>query len=100
MKVRQQLLAVCEERLQADMEGLGASSSFVICFQGTIVDRIDYNIEQVATSINAGVKELEKVTSGHTTLGRLLQFYCMHFCHLIAFTYLLPAHSGVSAQLS
>jgi hypothetical protein len=25
------------------------------------VDRIDYNIEQVATSISAGVKELEKV---------------------------------------
>lgn len=32
--------------------------------QGTIVDRIDYNIEQVATSINAGVKELEKVPLG------------------------------------
>lgn len=25
------------------------------------MDRIDYNIEQVATSISAGVKELEKV---------------------------------------
>ncbi|GAQ77640.1 syntaxin of plants [Klebsormidium nitens] len=34
--------------------------STLVIDQGTIVDRIDYNIEQVATSINAGVKELEK----------------------------------------
>jgi len=29
--------------------------------QGTIVDRIDYNIENVATTVEDGLKQLQKV---------------------------------------
>lgn len=31
--------------------------------QGTIVDRIDYNIQSVATTVEEGLKQLEKVLS-------------------------------------
>lgn len=33
----------------------------LIFLQGTIVDRIDYNIQSVATSVEEGFKQLEKV---------------------------------------
>lgn len=34
--------------------------STLVIDQGTILDRIDYNMEQVATAVEEGVKELQK----------------------------------------
>lgn len=34
-----------------------------ILFQGTILDRIDYNLEHAAINIDEGVEELKKVSS-------------------------------------
>ena len=31
-----------------------------ILFQGTLLDRIDYNIEQTATRVDSGLKQLQK----------------------------------------
>ncbi|GKU86919.1 hypothetical protein SLEP1_g1384 [Rubroshorea leprosula] len=36
--------------------------SVLVIDQGTIVDRIDYNIQNVATSVEEGLKELQKVS--------------------------------------
>jgi len=33
----------------------------LILLQGTIVDRIDYNIQSVATTVEEGLKQLQKV---------------------------------------
>ena len=33
-----------------------------LCLQGTIVDRIDFNIQNVAASVEEGFKQLQKVT--------------------------------------
>ena len=40
--------------------------------QGTIVDRIDYNIQNVATSVEEGLKQLQKVLSLPSTI---ISFY-------------------------
>ena len=37
--------------------------------QGTVLDRIDYNVEQTATNIEAAVEELEKVRLSSKTVG-------------------------------
>jgi len=33
----------------------------ILYIQGTIVDRIDYNIQNVATTVEDGLKQLQKV---------------------------------------
>jgi len=33
----------------------------LVFMQGTIVDRIDYNIQSVSTSVEEGLKQLQKV---------------------------------------
>ena len=44
--------------------------------QGTIVDRIDYNIQTVAVSVDEGLKQLQKVLS--LTLSLSLSFTHTH----------------------
>jgi hypothetical protein len=39
--------------------------------QGTIVDRIDYNIQSVATTVEEGFKQLQKVLFGFLLLAQL-----------------------------
>jgi len=39
----------------------GISTTFsIVCRQGTILDRIDYNIEQTATHVDKGLSQLQK----------------------------------------
>jgi hypothetical protein len=40
----------------------GSDPVVIICLKGTIVDRIDHNITNVAASVEQGVRELVKVT--------------------------------------
>lgn len=56
--------------------------STLVIDQGTIVDRIDYNIQNVAASVDKGVKELEKAErtqkqGGMVMCATALVFMCL-----------------------
>lgn len=65
--------------------------------QGTIVDRIDYNITNVAASVEQGVKELVKVGDFYTSYDRLT--FCVHWivstifmCNHIVLLFIIILH--------
>lgn len=47
---------------------------FSIDKQGTIIDRIDYNIQNVATTVEEGLKELQKVLTSFLIVHFILDF--------------------------
>jgi t-SNARE complex subunit (syntaxin) len=47
--------------------------------QGTIVDRIDYNIQSVATTVEEGLKQLEKVLSSFLIFHFIRSFFFFFF---------------------
>lgn len=46
-----------------DLAGLFKDLSTLVIDQGTLLDRIDYNVEQMATDMEAAVKELQTATT-------------------------------------
>jgi hypothetical protein len=48
----------------------------LMLLQGTIVDRIDYNIQSVATTVEEGLKQLQKVLFSLTFLN-------YYFCKIL-----------------
>ncbi|XP_022759683.1 syntaxin-41-like isoform X1 [Durio zibethinus] len=66
--------------------------SVLVIDQGTIVDRIDYNIQNVATSVEEGLKELQKVlyfclslTHAWTHMDKLIPLCCTHILNQLRF---------------
>lgn len=57
--------------------------SVLVIDQGTIVDRIDHNIQTVATTVEEGLKQLQKVLSFFLPLS--LSFFFLLFFFLLAF---------------
>ena len=51
--------------------------SVLVIDQGTIVDRIDHNIQTVATTVEEGLKQLQKVLSFFLPLS--LSFFFLFF---------------------
>ena len=49
--------------------------SVLVIDQGTIVDRIDHNIQTVATTVEEGLKQLQKVLSFFLPLSLSLFFF-------------------------
>ena len=53
--------------------------SVLVIDQGTIVDRIDHNIQTVATTVEEGLKQLQKVLSFFLPLSLSLSFFFFFF---------------------
>lgn len=54
------------------------NNEVLMFYQGTIVDRIDYNIQNVATSVEEGFKQLQKV----------LSFLSLFYTHMESFIFI------------
>lgn len=73
--------------------------------QGTIIDRIDYNVQSVAASVEEGYKQLQKVLpptspscsmctlSTHTHTGMRLFSHSVVFGNQLPFTYNIDCYS-------
>ena len=70
----------------ADINEMYQDLATMVLEQGTIIDRIDYNIEQAQYKVERGVQQLEKVKIilveiKHATLKEIM-VHCINFKHL------------------
>lgn len=67
----------------AELAQIMKDLSVLVVEQGTILDRIDYNIEQVAQQVEAGVSELEKAEKKQKASRSILCIAALIVCILI-----------------
>lgn len=62
--------------------------SVLVIDQGTILDRIDYNIEQTSEHVEKAVEQLQKADK-HQKNSRMFLCIIFLFCMVILFTFIL-----------
>lgn len=72
-----------------DLNDLFKDLAVMIEDQGTVVDRIDYNIERVSHSVQHGLTELEKAAKYQKTSRKMYVIACLIVIFLILFILLV-----------
>jgi len=68
--------------------------------QGTILDRIDYNVEQATTKVNQGVKHLEEADEHSKKMYTLKAIICLAIVIIILIIVLIVKKGGFSGSSS
>eukprot|EP00249_Psilotum_nudum_P012021 c23536_g1_i2 orf=363-686(-) len=94
--IKDALIPTCTQIVESvnDLAQIMKDLSVLVIDQGTIVDRIDYNIQNAAASVEAGVKQLEKAERTQKKGGMVLCIIiliclCLFMIFMLVIKYLL-----------
>ncbi|GFX12185.1 syntaxin-16 [Trichonephila clavipes] len=67
----------------AELNDIFKDLACMVADQGTVLDRIDYNLEQVQTQVSSGLQQLQKAQTYHRKNRKIIWIMCLAACCVI-----------------